>query len=81
MSKNIIDNVFNEVIDFNNLYISYKQVKSGKNRLKTETIKFSKDETYNLRKLQFDLKEDKYRFGTYTKFKVYEPKERIIINS
>lgn len=60
------------------LYQAYK--KSCRNRsYKTSAMKFSLDVFTNLRKLQDELLNRTYRIKRYTRFKVYEPKEREIL--
>lgn len=77
MSKKI-EEVYDEVVDFENLYKSYKKALKGKNRYTAEAIEFQQDETYNLYKLQDSLMDHSYTFDKYTKFTIYEPKERVI---
>lgn len=77
MSKKI-ENVYHEIIDFDNLYKAYKKALKGKNKYTKEALIFQEDETLNLLKLQKELKDKTYEFGTYTQFYIYEPKERLI---
>lgn len=77
MSKKI-EEVYDEVVDFENLYKAYKKALKGKNRYTTEAIEFQEDETYNLYELQDSLMNHSYTFDKYTKFTIYEPKERVI---
>lgn len=77
MSKKI-ENVYHEVIDFENLYKAYKKALKSKNKYTKEALTFQEDETLNLLKLQKELKDKTYEFGTYTQFYIYEPKERLI---
>ena len=77
MSKKI-ENVFDEIINTSNLLDAYKKVRRGKNRYKNDSVRFQRDETYNILKLKKELKSGEYKFGEYTKFYVYEPKERLI---
>lgn len=71
-------NIFKRITDEENIYKSYKQTRLGQSKYKFDAIIFHKDETYNLLKLRESLINETYEFGGYTKFKVYEPKERII---
>lgn len=60
------------------LYRAYKR--SCRNRsYKTSAMKFSLDVFTNLRKLQDELLNRTYKIKRYTRFKVYEPKEREIL--
>ena len=77
MSKKI-ENVYHKVIEFDNLYQSYKKALKGKNKYTKEALIFQEDETINLLKLQKELKNKTYKFGNYTSFYVYEPKKRLI---
>jgi RNA-directed DNA polymerase len=71
-------NTFEKIIDKENLEKAYRKSLKGKNKYNVEAIKFSLNETYNLQKLRQSLKDETYQFGGYTRFKVYEPKEREI---
>ena len=70
--------LFNQIISYENLYRAYKQSIKGSSKYKTSAIMFSKNETYNILKLQNILEKGKYNFGGYYEFMVYEPKERLI---
>lgn len=60
------------------MYQAYK--KSCRNRsYKRAAMKFSANVMTNLRKLQEELLTRKYKITRYTEFKVYEPKERVIL--
>lgn len=68
---------FEIITDFGNLYQAYRISKSGK-KLNNERIKFGMmalDGIYQICRL---LEIKKYKVSPYKKFKVYEPKERII---
>lgn len=77
MSKKF-NNLFNEIVDEKNLYEAYKSVRRGSNKYHIEAIEFSKNETYNLNKLRESLINKTYAYSDYSKFYVYEPKERLI---
>lgn len=77
MSKKIT-NVFKEIVDFDNLYKAYKKALKGKNRYNKDSIEFQQNETENLLELQKSLINKTYKFDKYTKFYIYEPKERLI---
>lgn len=70
--------IFDKIVNKENIEAAYRQALKGKNKYTSEAIIFSMDETYNLNKLRRSLIEGAYRFGGYMRFKVYEPKERII---
>lgn len=76
--KHKYTNLFDKVVDMKNIYDAYKQVMKGNNKYCDDAIKFYRDETYNLHSLRNILIKNEYSFGNYTKFYVYEPKERLI---
>ena len=71
-------NIFDKIVDEDNMYRAYRKALKGNNKYTLEAIEFSFDETYNLQKLRQSLINETYEFDGYTRFKVYEPKERII---
>lgn len=70
--------LFEQIIDIENIEKAYKQTRKGKRKYKVAAIKFARDETYNLLRLQNELKEGTWTFGEYVSFRVFEPKERVI---
>ncbi len=70
--------IFNRIVEEDNLYKAYRKALKGKNKYTNEAIWFSRDETYNLNELRQSLIDETYQFDGYMRFKVYEPKERII---
>lgn len=78
MSKKRYDNLFDDVVDINNLESAYRKSMKGRNKYSTDAMKFASNETYNLLKLRESLIDGTYEFSGYKRFKVYEPKERII---
>ncbi len=74
MSQTLID----RILDINNLESAFKLTQKGEGKYDTDSMKFYSNLTYNLYKLQKRLKDNKYEFGNYIRFKVYEPKEREI---
>ena len=70
--------IFDSIVDENNIYRAYRKALKGDNKYTPEAIRFSLDETYNLNALRQSLIDGTYRFDGYMRFKVYEPKERII---
>ncbi len=70
--------IFKLITSDENIYKAYKQTQKSSGKYKKEAMIFALNETYNLNKLQKSLRDETYEFGGYTRFKVYEPKERII---
>lgn len=66
-----------EIFTFENLYESHKNCRKSKQQ-KGEVIRFESNLSSNLVKMQKELISQKYKLGTYKKFVIYEPKERII---
>lgn len=71
-------NIFDRIVDENNIEKAYRKSLRGGNKYNTEALIFSLNETYNLNRLRQSLIDETYEFGGYIRFKVYEPKERII---
>lgn len=78
MSKNRYDNLFDDVVDIQNMELAFKKSMKGTNKYSVDAIEFASDETYNIRELRQSLINGTYEFTAYKRFKVYEPKERII---
>lgn len=72
------DHLYDKIVDFNNLLFAYKQTTKGSRKFKKEAILFSMAEDVNLFNLWKELKTGRYRVGEYIRFKVYEPKERLV---
>lgn len=70
--------LFDRILDIDNLESAFKQTQKGKGKYDTDSMKFYSNLTYNLYELQDRLSKDEYNFGSYIRFKVYEPKEREI---
>lgn len=70
--------LFEQIVDPGNIERAYRKTLKGKNKYSREAIVFSMDETYNLNALRKSLLDGTYCFDGYMRFKVYEPKERII---
>lgn len=68
---------FDMVLDFGNLYKSYKKTKSGKFKIKS-ILQFTANALDGIYKIQYSLKNKTYNITPYKKFKIYEPKERLI---
>ena len=75
-----IDNVFLENLTYDNLYRAFIISKRCKS-LKRNVIYYDLKYEYHLKDTLKKLKEGNYNFGKYNKFKVYEPKERIILSA
>lgn len=78
LSKFRYNNLFEEIIKWDNIEWAYKKSLKGVNKYGIDALQFSENETHNLIKLVNSLKNETYEFSGYKRFKVYEPKERII---
>lgn len=78
MSKKRYDNLFEQIIEWDNLEWAYRKSLIGVNKYGGDALDFSKNETYNLMELRDSLITGTYEFSGYKRFRVYEPKERII---
>lgn len=78
LSKKHHDNLFEKIVEWENIEWAYRKSLKGVNKYGKDALQFSRDETYNLLKLIDELKTGAYEFDGYKRFKVYEPKERII---
>ena len=68
---------FDKVTDFGNLYSAYRSARRGKGHYSSKE-RFAAHAMRKLTTLQYRLKNKTYDVGAYNKFKIYEPKERII---
>lgn len=66
-----------EIFTFENLYTAYKNCRKSKQH-KGEVIRFETDLAINLYRLMNALLTKQYQLGSYKKFYIYEPKERLI---
>ena len=66
-----------EIFSFEYLYSAYKNCRKSKQH-KGEVIRFETNLSVNLYTLNKELVSKKYTFGKYKRFKIYEPKERLI---
>ncbi len=66
-----------EIFTFENLYTAYKNCRKSKQH-KGEVIRFETDLAINLYRLMNALWTKQYQLGSYKKFYIYEPKERLI---
>ncbi|MFW6015058.1 MAG: reverse transcriptase domain-containing protein [bacterium] len=73
-----MSNLFTKITDIENFEEAYKQTIQGKSKYKKEALIFNQNAVYNLEKLRQRVIKGKYKFSGYTRFTVYEPKERVI---
>lgn len=66
-----------EIFTFENLYEAHKNCRRSKQQ-KGEVIRFEATLSINLTKMNKELLSQQYELGTYKRFIIYEPKERII---
>lgn len=71
---------YEKIYDFSNLYKAYRKARCGK-RWKEAAIKFEINLMEALLLLQHQLKTKTYTLSGYNVFKVYEPKERIVMSN
>ncbi len=76
MSKSI-KNCFDEKLTFIKLLEAHERAKKGKTN-KSEVLLFETNLEINIMNLYYELKNNKYKLGTYRTFTIYEPKERLI---
>ena len=68
---------FDKILDFGNLYKTYKKTKSGKFKSRS-ILRFTMNALDGLYRIQQSLQSKTYKISPYRQFKVYEPKERIV---
>lgn len=73
-----LKNVFEQVVDYDNLYRAYLNARLCK-RYRYEVLNFSAHLEDNLVKLQKELIERTYTLGKYREFYIYEPKKRLVM--
>lgn len=73
-----LKNVFEQVVDYDNLYRAYLNARLCK-RYRYEVLNFSAHLEDNLVKLQKELIDRTYTLGKYREFYIYEPKKRLIM--
>jgi retron-type reverse transcriptase len=71
------NNLWDKIVDFENLYEAYKTAKRGK-RYRLESLDFVKDLEVNLITLQNNLMWNMYKPSPFRQFYVFEPKKRLI---
>lgn len=70
--------LFERIIDKDNFTQAYRKTLENGGKYRPEAIEFALNETYNLNALRQSLIDEAYEFGGYTRFSIYEPKERVI---
>ncbi|WP_100523430.1 RNA-directed DNA polymerase [Mycobacteroides abscessus] len=70
--------LFERIIDYENLYLAYKQAAKGK-RFRNEVLAFTKNLEENLITIQNELIYKTYEVGRYREFHIFEPKKRLIM--
>lgn len=75
-----IRNIYEQSISFEKLLMAHKKARRGK-REKKEVILFELNLEREILRIEKDLREGKYKSGEYKIFKIYEPKERLIMAS
>jgi len=70
-------NLFEKIVDINNLQLAYKNTCKGKKET-FSYLEFKEFDQYNLIQLRNELINNKYQIGQYRNFYVYEPKKRLI---
>lgn len=73
-----LKNVFEKVVDYNNLYIAYLNARDSK-RFNYEVLDFFANLEDDLVKLQNELMDRTYKLGKYREFYIYQPKKRLIM--
>lgn len=71
-------NLLGKICEFGNALLAYRKAKRCK-RFRKEVLEFEKDREDNLHRAIRELRELSYMPGKYKVFKVWEPKERIIM--
>lgn len=73
-----IGNLFEKIIDYENLWNAYLNARRGK-RFRGEVLRFANNVEENLIQIQNELIYKTYEVGRYREFHVYEPKKRLIM--
>jgi RNA-directed DNA polymerase len=71
------NNLYSEFISFKNIYNAYKKARKSKPNKKS-VLDFQLNLEKELFSIQEDLIKDNYHFAPYKRFKIYQPKERVI---
>ena len=75
-----IRNVYDKAVSFEKILAAHKKSRRGK-REKKEVIKFELNLESEILRLEKELKNGTYKTEEYKSFKIYEPKERLIMAS
>jgi len=75
----VVDNVFDTICDYEDLYTSYLEARRGK-RMRDDVMTFTDRLEENLISLQNDLIWGMYDVGKYNMFYVHEPKLRLVMS-
>lgn len=75
-----IRNVYDKAVSFDKILKAHKKARRGK-REKKDVIIFELNLESEILRLEEELKYGRYKPGKYKSFKVYEPKERVIMAS
>ena len=69
--------LFNQIVSYENIRLAWLKARKGKMK-KAVVQKFSKNVNENLLKVQKNLKSKPAVLSSYTQFKIFDPKERLI---
>lgn len=70
--------IFDKIISKENFKLAHEQQNLGNTKYTQGAIDFNRNGTYNLELLRQEVISGEYKFGDYSSFYVYEPKERLI---
>ncbi len=74
----VIDNIFDTICDFDELYDAHMNARKGK-RFRPDVLEFTDRLEENLIEIQNELMYETYKVGKYRKFYVKEPKLRLVM--
>lgn len=72
------ETLFEQITSFENIEGAFRIALLGHTKYTKQAIMFHNDSTYNIMELRNSLITKTYKFSGYTRFTVYEPKERLI---
>ena len=70
-------NLYPQICNWDNILTAYKQTCNGK-RKTWGYLEFKEYDEFNLKEIQQELLDNKYKIGGYRHFTIYEPKPRLI---
>lgn len=73
-----IDNLYEEIYDYENIHNAYKKARKNK-RFRACTLEFTNNLEENLIEIQNELIWKTYEVGKYKQFYIHEPKKRLIM--